>query len=139
MPFWRARIELSYGEHLRRSRQRSRARNHLRSAWETFDSLGITPWAERAQAELRASGETARKRTIDTIYHLTPQELQIAELVRDGASNPDIAAQLFLSRRTVEYHLRKVYMKLGISARGELAQLRRTSSDRRSLGVGIGP
>ena len=138
MPFWRARIELSYGEHLRRSRQRSRARSHLRAALETFEGLGIIPWAERARSELRASGETARKRSVDAIDRLTPQELQIADLASQGASNPDIAAQLFLSRRTVEYHLRKVYVKLGISSRAELTGLSRSSRDLGRLGAGVG-
>ena len=96
-----------------------------RSMRASHEGLGITPWAERARAELRASGETVRRRTIDSIDRLTPQELQIADLAGHGASNPDIAAQLFLSRRTVEYHLRKVYVKLGISSRMELTELRK--------------
>jgi DNA-binding CsgD family transcriptional regulator len=128
MPFWRARIELSYGEHLRRARRRREARRHLRTALETFADLGITPWAARASTELRASGETARPRNLDGIEQLTPQELQIADFVSRGASNPDIAAQLFISRRTVEYHLRKVFQKLSISSRGELVQLRAPSA-----------
>ena len=128
MPFWRARIELSYGEHLHRARRRREARRHLRTALETFADLGITPWAARASTELRASGETARPRNLDGIEQLTPQELQIADFVSRGASNPDIAAQLFISRRTVEYHLRKVFQKLSISSRGELVQLRAPSA-----------
>ena len=100
--------------------------------------MGITPWAERTRTELRASGETARKRSVDAIDRLTPQELQIADLASQGASNPDIAAQLFLSRRTVEYHLGKVYVKLGISSRAELTDLSRLSRDLGRLGAGIG-
>jgi DNA-binding NarL/FixJ family response regulator len=124
MPFWRARIELSYGEHLRRTRRRREARKYLRAALETFDGLGITPWADRARAELRASGESARPRAVSAVDELTPRELQIADFASHGASNPDIAAQLFLSRRTVEYHLRKVFQKLNITSRAELMQLR---------------
>ena len=89
----------------------------------TFEQLGAAPWEERARNELRATGETARKRDASTLGDLTPQELQIATLVGEGGSNKEIAAQLFLSPRTVEYHLRKVFMKLGIASRGELAQL----------------
>ncbi|GAA1625103.1 LuxR family transcriptional regulator [Kribbella alba] len=124
MPFWRARIELGYGERLRRERHRSRARGHLRAALETFERLGTTPWADRARTELRATGETTRRPDgTAAISELTPQELQIASFAGQGASNPAIAAQLFLSRRTVEYHLRKVFQKLGVSSRTELAAL----------------
>jgi DNA-binding CsgD family transcriptional regulator len=123
MPFWRARIQLGYGEQLRRARHRSEARGHLRAALETFERLGAEPWAERARAELRATGETARRRDVVAVHELTPQELQIAGYASQGASNPEIAAQLFLSRRTVEYHLSKVFQKLGVSSRTELAAL----------------
>jgi DNA-binding CsgD family transcriptional regulator len=119
-PYDRARTELLYGEFLRRSRRRMDSREHLRAAVETLEDLGAAPWAERARAELRASGETARKRDPSTLAQLTPQELQIARLVGEGNSNKEVAAQLFLSPRTVEYHLRKVFMKLGISSRSEL-------------------
>jgi DNA-binding CsgD family transcriptional regulator len=119
-PFDQARTELLYGEFLRRERRRTEARQHLRAVLETFERLQAEPWAERARAELRASGETARKRDPSTLADLTPQELQIARLVGEGFSNKDVAGQLFLSPRTVEYHLRKVFMKLGISSRGEL-------------------
>jgi DNA-binding CsgD family transcriptional regulator len=119
-PFDRARTELLFGEHLRRQRRRMDSREHLRSALETFEALDALPWAERARSELRASGETARKRDPSTIGQLTPQELQIARLVGEGASNKEVAIQLFLSPRTVEYHLRKVFMKLGIASRSEL-------------------
>jgi DNA-binding CsgD family transcriptional regulator len=119
-PFDRARTELLFGEHLRRQRRRRESREYLRSAFESFESLGAPHWAERAHAELRASGETARKRDPSTLGQLTPQELQIARLVGEGSSNKEVAAQLFLSPRTVDYHLRKVFMKLGISSRAEL-------------------
>jgi DNA-binding CsgD family transcriptional regulator len=121
--FDEARTNLLYGEALRRAKRRSQSRNHLRSALESFERLGATPWAERAGAELRASGETARSRRPDAQLQLTPQERQIAKYAGHGASNPEIAAALFLSRRTVEYHLRKVFTKLGIASRTELARL----------------
>jgi DNA-binding CsgD family transcriptional regulator len=119
-PLQRARTELLYGEWLRRERRRIDARGHLRNALEMFRALGAAPWAERAEAELRATGETARKRDISAVEQLTPQELQIAGLVTEGLTNKDIAAQLFLSPRTVDYHLRKVFTKLGITSRTEL-------------------
>jgi DNA-binding NarL/FixJ family response regulator len=87
-----------------------------------FRSLGSAPFAERAEAELRATGETARKRDPSTLDELTPQELQIAGLVAQGLTNPDIAAQLFLSPRTIDYHLHKVFSKLGIASRTELVR-----------------
>jgi DNA-binding CsgD family transcriptional regulator len=119
-PLQRARTELLYGEWLRRERRRIDARGHLRTALELFRTLGAAPWAERAEAELRATGETARRRDVSVAEQLTPQELQIAGLVAEGLSNKEIAAQLFLSPRTVDYHLRKVFAKLGITSRGEL-------------------
>jgi len=119
-PFQRARTELLYGEWLRRERRRTDARGHLRTALETFRALGAAPWAERAEAELRATGETARRRDVSAAQQLTPQELQIAGLVTGGLTNKEIAAQLFLSPRTVDYHLRKVFTKLGIASRAEL-------------------
>jgi DNA-binding CsgD family transcriptional regulator len=119
-PFDAARTELLYGEARRCRRRRADARRHLRAALETFERLGAVPWAERARTELRASGETARKRDPSTIRQLTPQELQIARFVGQGATNREIAAQLFLSPRTVDHHLRNVFMKLGISSRAEL-------------------
>ena len=119
-PLQRARTELLYGEWLRRERRRTDARGHLRAAVELFRTLGAVPWAERAEAELRATGETARKRDVAAVEQLTPQELQIAGLVTSGLTNKQIAAQLFLSPRTVEYHLRKVFTKLGIASRSEL-------------------
>jgi DNA-binding CsgD family transcriptional regulator len=122
-PLDRARTQLLYGEHLRRTRRRIDARPHLRAAAETFEALGALPWAERAQRELRATGETTRRREGDTLARLTPQEFQIAGLVTQGASNRTVAAQLFLSPRTVEYHLGKVYTKLGVASRAELVGL----------------
>jgi DNA-binding NarL/FixJ family response regulator len=122
-PFDGARARLLLGELLRRERRRMDARPHLRAALESFERLGASPWAERAAAELRASGETARRRDPSTAADLTPQELQIARLVADGATNKDVAAQLFLSSRTVDYHLRKVFTKLGLSSRAELHRI----------------
>jgi DNA-binding CsgD family transcriptional regulator len=121
-PFERARTELLYGEWLRRERRRQEARVHLREALELFRSVGTAPFAERAEAELRATGETARKRDPSTLDDLTPQELQIAGLVAEGLTNREIAARLFLSPRTIDYHLRKVFSKLGIASRTELVR-----------------
>ena len=115
-----ARTELMYGEWLRRQRRRTDARVHLRAALEAFRRLGALPWEQRAEAELRATGETARKRDLSAAAQLTPQERQIAGLVAEGLTNREIAAQLFLSPRTVDYHLRKVFTKLGIGSRADL-------------------
>jgi ATP/maltotriose-dependent transcriptional regulator MalT len=120
--FQRARTELLYGEWLRRERRRQEARAHLRAATQLFRSLGAVPWEERAEAELRATGETARRRDPSTLDQLTPQELQIAGLVAEGLTNREIAAQLFLSPRTIDYHLRKVFSKLGIASRTDLVR-----------------
>jgi ATP/maltotriose-dependent transcriptional regulator MalT len=122
-PFDRARTELLCGEALRRARRPSQARGHLRAALDGFEQLGAAGWAGRARAELRASGETARRRDPSTLTQLTPQELQIARLAAGGATNREIAGQLFVSPRTVEYHLYKVFPKLGIASRAELARL----------------
>ena len=122
-PCDRARSELLYGEWLRRHRRRRDARTHLRAALHAFGQLGLSPWEERARSELRASGETARRRNAASRDMLTAQELQIARLVADGMSNPDVAGQLFLSPRTIDYHLRKVFTKLEITSRAELAGL----------------
>jgi DNA-binding CsgD family transcriptional regulator len=125
-PFERARTELAYGEFLRRHRRRVDARTHLRAALETFDALDSRPWSDRARSELRASGETARARREPTARdQLTPQEVQVAKYVAQGLSNRDVGAQLFLSPRTVDFHLRNVFAKLGISSRTELAALQR--------------
>jgi DNA-binding CsgD family transcriptional regulator len=115
-----ARAHLVYGEWLRRERRRLDAREHLRTAHEMLTSMGMEAFAERARRELAATGETARKRTLETSSQLTAQEAQIARLARDGLSNPEIGAQLFISPRTVEYHLHKVFAKLDISSRAQL-------------------
>jgi DNA-binding CsgD family transcriptional regulator len=123
LAFEAARTRLLYGEHLRRRRRPSDAREHLRAALTVFERFGAAAFAERASGELRATGETARRRDPSTLDQLTPQELQIARFVSEGATNREVASRLFLSPRTVEYHLRKVFMKLGISSRGELARM----------------
>jgi DNA-binding CsgD family transcriptional regulator len=117
-----ARTELAYGEFLRRAQRRTEARVQLREALATFEGLNTPLWADRARAELEATGIKARKRDPSTLDTLTPQELRIARLVAGGASNRDVASQLFLSPKTVEYHLRKVFLKLGVSSRVELAR-----------------
>jgi DNA-binding CsgD family transcriptional regulator len=121
--FGRGRTELLYGEWLRRQRRRVEARPHLRAAVDAFAQLGLGPWEERARRELRASGETARRRDGSALGELTPQELQIARLVADGLTNREIGAQLYLSPRTIDYHLRKVFNKLRIASRTDLAQM----------------
>jgi DNA-binding CsgD family transcriptional regulator len=115
-----ARAHLLYGEWLRRQRRRGDARKQLRTAHAMLDEMGIEAFAERARRELAAAGETARKRTVPASTQLTAQEAQIARLARDGLSNPEIGARLFISARTVEYHLSKVFAKLAISSRGQL-------------------
>ena len=122
-PFERARTELAFGEFLRRLRRRAQARTHLRAALERFEALGAALWSERARGELRASGETARKRDPSTLDELTAQEVHIAQLVAEGRTNRDVAGQLFLSPRTIDFHLRNVYRKLGIASRMELARI----------------
>ncbi|HEU5029564.1 MAG TPA: AAA family ATPase [Spirillospora sp.] len=125
-PFEKARTELLYGEWLRRARRRSDARTPLRSAMEVFERLRAKPWLDRARAELRATGESGSASTPTApvlLDRLTPQELQVVRLAAEGISSREIAAQLFLSRRTVEYHLYKAYPKLGISSRKELSRL----------------
>ena len=121
--FERARSELAYGERLRRARRRSDARPHLRAAFAGFHQLGAEPWAERARLELAATGETARKRDPSTLDQLTPRELQIALDLAAGLTTREAAAKLYLSPKTIEYHLRSVYRKLGVASRTELAEV----------------
>jgi DNA-binding CsgD family transcriptional regulator len=115
-----ARGHLLFGEWLRRERRRVDAREHLRTAHEMLTAMGVGAFAERARRELLATGETVRKRTARERDELTPQETQIARLAREGLSNPEIGARLFISPQTVKYHLRKVFMKLEIKSRNEL-------------------
>ena len=116
-----ARAHLLYGEWLRRENRRVDARVQLHAAHTQFTSMGIEAFAQRASNELLATGERPRARTVETRDELTAQERQIAELAGDGLSNPEIGALLFLSPRTVEWHLHKVFAKLGIQSRRELA------------------
>lgn len=122
-PLDTARTQLLYGERLRRRRRRADARKHLRWAHEAFQRLGATAWAEQASAELQATGETARKRDVSTVDQLTPQELQIARFVSAGETNRAIATLMFLSPRTVDYHVSKIFTKLGLSSRAELIRM----------------
>jgi DNA-binding CsgD family transcriptional regulator len=116
-----ARAHLLYGEWLRRERRRIDARTELRAAYELFSGIGMEAFAERARVELEATGEHARKRTVDTLGELTPQEAQISRLAAQGHTNREIAAQVFISPSTVEYHLRKAFRKLGVKSRTQLA------------------
>ncbi len=118
--FDEARTRLCYGERLRRARRRARARPQLRAALDAFEELGAGPWADRARAELAATGETARRRDASTADRLTPQELQIAMTLAEGHTTREAATKLFLSPKTVEYHLRNVYRKLGVRSRDAL-------------------
>jgi DNA-binding CsgD family transcriptional regulator len=120
--FETARTRLAYGARLRRAGRRKRAREQLREAVEAFDALGATPWSNLARLELEATGETARKRDASTLDELTPQELQIAVLLGEGRTTREAAAAMFLSPKTIEYHLRNVYRKLGVRSRPELSR-----------------
>jgi DNA-binding CsgD family transcriptional regulator len=115
-----ARARLLYGEWLRREERRVDAREQLRAAYDTFSHAGAEAFAERARRELLATGETVRRLTNETRDALTHQETEIARLAADGNTNPEIGARLFISPRTVEYHLHKVFTKLGVSSRKEL-------------------
>jgi DNA-binding CsgD family transcriptional regulator len=118
-----ARAQLVYGEWLRRENRRVDAREQLRAAHDTFSRIGAEGFAERARRELLATGEAVRKRTLDTRHVLTAQEAQIAHLARDGLSNPEIGARLFISPRTVQYHLGKVFAKLEVTSRNQLGRV----------------
>jgi DNA-binding CsgD family transcriptional regulator len=118
-----ARTHLLYGEWLRREQRRVDARKQLHIADDMLSTMGVEAFADRARRELLATGETLRKRRVETRSDLTAQEAQIARLARDGLTNPEIGAQLFISPRTVQYHLRKVFLKLGISSRAELERV----------------
>jgi DNA-binding CsgD family transcriptional regulator len=137
-PFAEARTELLYGEWLRRERKRREARGHLRRAADLFHQVSVPPWKERAESELRATGETARRRDPSTLDELTPQEFQIAGLVAGGMTNRQVAAQLFLSPRTIDYHLRKVFSKLGVASRTELVQMGVQAQEPAEAGVTAG-
>ncbi|ROS27835.1 LuxR family transcriptional regulator [Cellulomonas sp. PhB150] len=118
--FETARTQLAYGHRLRLARRRVDSRPPLRAALATFDALGAAPWADQAAAELRATGETAHRRDVTGLDHLTPQELQVARTLAVGRTTREAAAALFLSPKTIEYHLRNVYAKLGVRSRAEL-------------------
>jgi DNA-binding CsgD family transcriptional regulator len=115
-----ARARLVYGEWLRRENRRIDAREQLRASYQMLTAMGMEGFAERARRELLATGETVRKRMVDTSIDLTAQEAQIAKLAKNGHSNQEIAAQLFISPRTVEWHLGNVFTKLGITSRKDL-------------------
>jgi ATP/maltotriose-dependent transcriptional regulator MalT len=120
-PFQRARIQLAYGQWLRRQRRVAESRAALREARDTFDALGSAPWSDQARSELRASGERSRRRIPEARDQLTAQELQIAQLASQGLSNREIGQRLFLSHRTISTHLYRVFPKLGITSRTELS------------------
>jgi DNA-binding CsgD family transcriptional regulator len=118
--FQTARTHLVFGEWLRRQKRRLEARSHLRLAYSMFNEMGAEAFAERTRVELDATGEHSRRRVVDTMNELTAQELQIAHLVSVGATNSEVSSQLFISKSTVDYHLGKIYRKLGISSRRQL-------------------
>src|SRR3989442_14919260 len=120
-PFDFARLEMSYGSWLRRQRRITESRPHLRAARDMFDAIGVQPWADKARAELRASGERISEPARAPRQPLSPQELQIAQMAASGLSNREIGDRLFLSHRTVGAHLYRVFPKLGIASRSELS------------------
>lgn len=122
-PFLRGRLLLAYGGWLRRQRRAANARAPLREARDIFDALGASPWGDRAREELRASGEASRRRTESIRETLTPQELHIAQLASEGLSNKEIGARLYLSHRTVGYHLQRIFIKAGITSRSGLGRI----------------
>ncbi|MEU8819775.1 AAA family ATPase [Actinoplanes sp. NPDC048796] len=122
-PFARARVQLAYGRWLRRQRRIADSRGLLPAARDTFDSLGVTPWGEQARQELRASGETSRRRTVEAHERLTAQELQIAQMAADGMTNREIGERLYLSHRTVSSHLHRIFPKLAITSRAQLGAI----------------
>jgi len=119
-PLIRSRTQLAYGEWLRRHRRSLESREHLRAARDMFDALGAIPWGERARRELRAAGEASQRRDPDARDHLTPHELQIAQLAAEGLTNREIGERLYLSHRTVSSHLHRIFPKLGVTSRSEL-------------------
>jgi len=119
-PFLRGRILMAYGGWLRRQRRSANARAPLREARDIFDALGASPWSHRARDELRASGESSRRRAERVWETLTPQELHIAQLAAEGLSNKEIGARLYLSHRTVGYHLHRIFSKTGLTSRSRL-------------------
>jgi DNA-binding CsgD family transcriptional regulator len=122
-PFDRARLQLAYGGWLRRHRRQAESRPTLRAAIEAFDALGIVSWGDRAREELRASGETSRRRSAVSWDQLSAQELQIAQMAANGLSNREIGQRLYVSHRTVGSHLYRIFPKLGITSRAQLAQV----------------
>jgi DNA-binding CsgD family transcriptional regulator len=119
-PFLRGRLLLAYGGWLRRQRRSVEARAPLREARDIFDALDASPWSNRAREELRASGESSRRRSEYVWEKLTPQELHIAQLAAEGHSNKEIGARLYISHRTVGYHLHRIFSKTGITSRSRL-------------------
>jgi len=135
-----ARAHLVHGEWLRRERRRIEARDQLKTAYELFSAMGAGHFAQRARRELLATGGRARKRAIDTFDALTVQEQLVARLARSGCSNQEIGNQLFISVKTVEYHLHKTFAKLGISSRHELSQVLAANNEFHNVtsgGIGI--
>jgi DNA-binding NarL/FixJ family response regulator len=136
-PFERARTELCYGERLRRARRRAEARPHLREALLAFERLGADPWTQRARTELEATGITVAPQRPQPLADRTPHELRIAGVVATGAKNAEIATRLFVTPKTVEYHLRSIYRKLNIRSRSELIRLYLTEQQVEATPAGV--